>query len=84
MVQEDSLRNIRQGRERRLVNRMVEAGATVEEDQRGLLPHGSTIRHQAGTLDVKKESYAVDENLHAPLSRMFWTHQTTVLRLHTP
>src|SRR3989442_3954692 len=60
LVQEDDLRDIREGREPRFVNRMVEAGATVEEDQHRLLPHGATVRHEAGALDIKKESHAID------------------------
>src|SRR6267143_6242312 len=51
MIQEDDLRDIGQSREPRLVDRMVKAGATVEEDQRRLVPHAATVRHEAGALD---------------------------------
>lgn len=60
MVQEDDLRDVGQGREPRLVDRVVKAGPAVQEDQRRLLPQGATLRHETGTLDIKKESHTID------------------------
>jgi hypothetical protein len=39
-----------------LVNWVVEAGAAMQEQQRGLLPHARPVRHQARSLNVIRKN----------------------------
>src|SRR6266568_3102068 len=69
MVEIDDLRHVRESSQGGLVDRMVEAGPAVKEDKSRLLPHGATIRHQAGALDVEEESHSIHEDVHVFLAR---------------
>jgi hypothetical protein len=68
MVQIDDLSDIRQGRVGRLVDRVVEAGAAMKQQQRRLFSHGGTVRDELGALDVEKQPYPVDEDMHGQVS----------------
>jgi hypothetical protein len=66
MIEIDDLNEIGQGRISRLVDRVIEAGATMEEQQCRLLPHGGTVRHQLGAFDIEEQAHTVHENIHHP------------------
>jgi hypothetical protein len=54
MVEIDDLGGIGQSRIGRLIDRMVEARAAVEQEQGGLLPHDRTFGDELGALDVEE------------------------------
>src|SRR5262245_18752337 len=66
VVQVDDLGAIGQARVGRLVNRMVEARAAMQEQQRGLFPHDGSIRHEADALNVEEKSHAIHQYAHRP------------------
>src|SRR5437867_12799397 len=43
---------------------MVQARAAVKENNRRFLPHAGTIGHEAGALDIKKESHTIYQCPH--------------------
>ncbi len=82
MVEEDDLRDVGQGREPRLVDRVIQAGPSVQEDERRLLTHGGSVGHETGAFDVEEEPDAIDEHVHGSprshLRRSYGIHPPTV------
>ena len=66
VVQKNDLSDIRQGRIGGSVDRVVEAGAAVKQQQCRLFPHDGTIRHQLGAFDVEEQAHPVDVYMHWP------------------
>jgi hypothetical protein len=64
MIEIDDLRDIGQGRVGGLVDRMVEAGAAVEEQQCRFFPHDRTIWDELRALDIEEQPHPVDEHMH--------------------
>ena len=64
MIEEHDLGHIGQGRERGLVDRMIDAWAAVEEEKRRLLTHRGPVGHKASALDVEEQAHAVDRDVH--------------------
>jgi hypothetical protein len=65
VVEVDDLGDTGQRRECRLVDRVVETGATVEKEKRRLFPHDWAVGNEAGALDVEEEPHAIHEHMHA-------------------
>src|SRR5262249_27243002 len=65
MIQVDDLSDIGQCGKCGLEGRVVKSGAAVQEGQGRLGPHHRAVRHQACSLDVKEEAFAIDTNKHA-------------------
>src|SRR5260370_14846195 len=55
MIQVDNLSDVRQDRVGGLVDRMVEAGATMKHEQFGPFPHSGPVLHQLRTLHIYKQ-----------------------------
>src|SRR6476620_9187482 len=53
VVEVDDLRNIRQRRVSGLVERMVEPGTAMQQQERRLLAHDRSVRHKLGALDIE-------------------------------
>src|SRR6266436_8692014 len=64
MIQIDDLRDIGQGRVGGLVDRMVEAGPAVKQEQCRLFPHHGTVRDQLRALDVEEQPNPIDADMH--------------------
>ena len=64
MVKIDDLRDICPSRIRGLVERVIEARPTVQEEQRWLLTHHRAIRHQLCAFHIEEQAHAVDQNMH--------------------
>jgi hypothetical protein len=54
VIQVDDLNEISQGGVGRLVDRVIEAEATMKEKQCWLLLHGGTVRDQSGAINVEE------------------------------
>src|SRR5438105_2760641 len=64
MIQIDDLNDISQGRVCRLVDRVVEAGPAMKQQQCRLFSHHGTVRHQLRALNVEEKPHPIDEHLH--------------------
>src|SRR6267378_8266527 len=53
MIEVDDLSDVGQRRIGGLVDRVVEAGAAMQEQQGRLFPHGGTVGHQLRTFDIE-------------------------------
>jgi hypothetical protein len=64
---------------------MVEAQAAVQQKQGRPFSHGETVRHQLGTLDIKKQTQTVHEHVHGlifvPPRRLDTSHIFGILTL---
>jgi len=66
MVEIDDLRDIRQSRIGRLVDRMIEARPAVQQQHGRLLVHDRTVGDELCALDVEEQTHAVHQNMHWP------------------
>lgn len=64
MIPIDHLSHLGQRRKRRLVARVVSAGAAMQQQQRRGFGHDIAGGTQSKPLDIEEEVNAVDENLH--------------------
>src|SRR5260370_35134925 len=64
MIEIDDLRNIRQGRVGRLVDRVGEPGTTMQEQQCRPFPHGWTVWDQFCSFTIEEQQHPVDEYPH--------------------
>jgi len=67
VVQVDDLGDVGQGRIGGLVDRMVETGAAVQQQQNGLLPHDRSVGDEFGALDVEEQPHPVHDHMHGGL-----------------
>jgi hypothetical protein len=68
MIEVDDLSDVGQRRIGGLVDRVVEAGAAMQEQQGRLFPHGGTVGHQLRTFDIEEQPHPVDEYMHGQIS----------------
>jgi len=71
VVEIDDLGGIGQARIGRLADRMVEAGAAMQQQQGRLFPHHGTVRGKLGTLDVEEQTHAVHVHMHGQPACLF-------------
>src|SRR5258706_8154366 len=64
VIEKNDLGDVGQSRVCRLVDRVVEAGPAMKEEQCRLFPHGRTMRDQFGALDVEEQPHPVDAYVH--------------------
>ena len=64
MVEEDDLGDVGQRGERGLVDRVIQARAAVEQEERRLLPHHGAVGHEARAFHVEEEPHPVDDDAH--------------------
>src|ERR1700682_3916831 len=64
MIQIDDLSDVSQGRVCRLVDRMVEAGPAMKQEQCRLFSHHGTVRDQLRALHVEEQPHPIDEHMH--------------------
>ncbi len=68
MVEIDDLGDIGQGGVGRLVNRMVEAGAAMKQEERRLFPHRRAVGDEFRALDIEEQPHAVHRHVHEQAS----------------
>jgi hypothetical protein len=70
MIEVDDLRDIGQGGVGGLVDRMVEAGTAMKQEQGRPLAHGGAFGHKLRALDIEEQPDAVHGHVHVPVSLM--------------
>ena len=68
MIEIDDLRDIRQGRVGRPVDRVVEAGTAMQQQQCRPFPHGRTVWNQFCSFNIEEQPHPVDEYPHGRIS----------------